>query len=165
MSDYFLWIENLGYSTFVRESGSLWAFPMFLFMHTLGMATMVGGATVISFALLGIWPKGAPIRPLIKLYPFMWGAFYINLFTGVSIFMKDANSYGRNFDFYMKLVFVIAGVFLMRVMQRSVMTDPQLDNGVVSPRAKALAFVSIFCWFLAIVAGRLIAYVGPVPGL
>jgi hypothetical protein len=138
---------------------------MYLFMHTLGMATMVGGATMISFALLGIWPKGAPIRPLIKLYPFMWAAFFINLFTGVSIFMKDANSYGRNTDFYVKLVFVAAGVYLMRVMQKSVMTDPQLDNGVVTSRAKTLAVVSILCWFLAIVAGRLIAYVGPVPGL
>lgn len=165
MSDYFLWIEGLSYSIFVRESGSLWAFPMYLFMHTLGMATMVGGATVISFALLGIWPKGAPIRPLIKLFPFMWVGFFINLFTGVSIFMKDANSYGRNTDFYLKLVFVIVGVYLMRVMQKSVMTDPQLDAGVVSPRSKTLAFVSILCWFLAIVAGRLIAYVGPVPGL
>jgi len=165
MSDYFLWIEGLGYSTFVRESGSIWAFPMYLFMHTLGMATMVGGATMISFALLGLWPKGAPIRPLIKLYPFMWGAFVVNLFTGVSIFMKDANSYGRNTDFYVKLVFVIVGVYFMRLIQKTVLTDPQLDTGVVPARAKRLALVSILCWFLAIVAGRLIAYVGPVPGL
>jgi hypothetical protein len=138
---------------------------MYLFMHTLGMATMVGGATMISFALLGLWPKGAPIRPLVKLYPFMWAAFLVNLFTGVSIFMKDANSYGRNTDFYVKLVFVAIGVYLMRVMQTSVMTDPQLDSGRVPARSKRLAFVSLLAWFFAMIAGRLIAYVGPVPGL
>jgi hypothetical protein len=38
---------------------------MYLFLHTLGMATMVGGITMISFALLGFWPKGVPIKPLI----------------------------------------------------------------------------------------------------
>ena len=108
--EFFLKIEELGYSTFVRESGSLWAFPMYLFMHTLGMATMVGGAMMINFALLGLWPKGVPIKPLAKLFPMMWVAFFVNLFTGVSIFMKDANSYGRNFDFYLKLVFVASSI-------------------------------------------------------
>lgn len=163
--EFLLRIEESGYGTWIRESGSLWAFPMYLFMHTLGMATMVGGATMISFALLGLWPKGAPIRPLVKLYPIMWGAFFVNLFTGVSIFMKDANSYGRNTDFYVKLVLVAMGVYLMRVMQKSVMSDPQLDSGIVPARSKRLAVVSLLCWFFAMIAGRLIAYVGPVPGL
>jgi hypothetical protein len=95
----------------------------------------------------------------------MWVAFFINLFTGVSIFFKDANSYGHNTDFYVKLVFVIAGVILMRRLQNSLVSDPQLDNGPVPPRLKTLAMLSLFCWFAAIVSGRLIAYVGPVPGL
>lgn len=164
MSDFFLWIEGLGYSTFVRESGSLWAFPMFLFMHTLGMAILVGSATMIDFALLGLWPRKAPIKPLSKLYPLMWTAFGVNLFTGVSIFMKDANSYGRNFDFYMKLGFVICSVLVMRRMQTTVFTD-SLDDGPVPSRAKRLAWASLILWFCAMVAGRIIAYVGPVPGL
>ena len=41
----------------------------------------------------------------------------------------------------------------------------QLDAGVVPARSKRLAMVSLLCWFFAIIAGRLIAYVGPVPGL
>lgn len=165
MTDFLLWIEGTSYATFVRESGSLWAFPMYLFMHTLGMATMVGGATMIAFALLGLWPKGVPIKPLVRLYPMMWVAFFINLFTGVSIFFKDANSYGHNTDFYVKLVFVAVGVYLMRRMQGALVNDPQLDKGPVPSQLKNLARLSLLSWFLAIIAGRLIAYVGPVPGL
>ncbi len=165
MSDFFLWIEGLSFSTFVRESGSIWAFPMLLFLHTLGMATMVGGATMIGFALLGLWPKGLAIKPLVRLYPMMWAAFFVNLVTGLSIFVKDANSYGRNTDFYVKLVFVIVGVVLMRRMQRDLVSNPELDKGPVPSHLKNLAMLSLFCWFAAIVAGRLIAYVGPVPGL
>lgn len=161
----FLWIEELPYSIFIRESGSLWAFPTYLFMHTLGMATMVGGIVIVSFAVLGLWPKGVPIKPLAKLFPMMWVAFYINLFTGVSIFMKDANSYGRNTDFYVKLVCVIIGVILMRRIRKALTTDPRLDNGPVPGYLKNLAGLSLVCWFLAMVTGRLIAYVGPVPGL
>ena len=163
--EFFLKIEELGYSTFVRESGSLWAFPMYLFMHTLGMATMVGGAMMINFALLGLWPKGVPIKPLAKLFPMMWVAFFVNLFTGVSIFMKDANSYGRNFDFYLKLVFVVIAIWLMRHMQKALPASAELDNGPVPASLRTQALASTVLWFLAIVAGRLIAYVGPVPGL
>jgi len=165
VTDFLLWVEGLPYSTFVRESGSLWAFPMYLFMHTLGMATMVGGATMSSLALLGFWPEGVPIKPLVRLYPMMWVAFYVNLFTGVSIFFKDANSYGHNIDFYVKLVFVIAGVVLMHRTQKLLLSDPQLDKGPVPAHLKTLAKLSLFCWFGAVVAGRLIAYVGLVPGL
>ncbi len=158
------WLESLSYSTWVRESPSLWAFPALLFVHTLGMSLVAGGAAVISFALLGLWPKTA-LKPLERLFPVMWFGFAINLFTGVSIFLKDASIYGRNFDLYVKLVFVIAGVVLLRIIRRQVFSDPALDTGPVPGRAKMLAWASLACWFCAIVSGRLIAYVGPVPGL
>lgn len=158
------WLESLSYSTWVRESPSLWAFPALLFVHTLGMSLVAGGAAVISMALLGLWPKTA-IKPLERLYPVMWFGFGINLFTGVSIFLKDASIYGRNFDLYVKLVFVALGVTLLSIIRKQVFADPGLDNGPVSSRAKLLAWASLACWFCAIVSGRLIAYVGPVPGL
>jgi hypothetical protein len=164
MTDFFLWIEQLSYSSWVRESPSLLAFPLFLFVHTLGMAIVAGGSTLISFALLGMWPK-SPLRPLEKLFPVLWFGFWINLFTGVSIFMKDANAYGHNLDLYIKLVFVAIGLWLMKVTQKQVFGDPNLDAAPVSSRARMLAWASIAAWFCAIVSGRLIAYVGPVPGL
>ena len=162
--EFLSWLESLSYSTWVRESPSLWAFPALLFVHTLGMSLVAGGSAVISMALLGFWPKTA-LKPLERLYPVMWFGFWINLFTGVSIFLKDASIYGRNFDLYVKLVFVASGVALIRVMRKHVFGDPALDAGPVSSKAKTLAWVSLGCWFCAIVAGRLIAYVGPVPGL
>jgi len=164
MTDFFLWIEQLSYSSWVRESPSLLAFPLFLFVHTLGMAIVAGGSTLISFALLGMWPK-SPLRPLEKLFPVLWFGFWINLFTGISIFMKDANAYGHNLDLYIKLVFVAIGLWLMAMIRKQVFGDPNLDAAPVSSRAKLLAWASILAWFCAIVSGRLIAYVGPVPGL
>mgnify|MGYP003576512787 CR=1 FL=1 len=158
------WLESLSYSTWVRESPSLWAFPALLFVHTLGMSLVAGGSAVISMALLGYWPKTA-LKPLERLFPVMWFGFWINLFTGVSIFLKDASIYGRNYDLYVKLVFVAAGVALLGITRKQVFGDPGLDSAPVSSKAKMLAWASLACWFCAIVAGRLIAYVGPVPGL
>jgi hypothetical protein len=158
------WLESLSYSTWVRESPSLWAFPALLFVHTLGMALVAGGSAVISMALLGFWPKAA-LKPLERMYPVMWFGFFINLFTGVSIFLKDASIYGRNFDLYVKLVFVAVGVALITITRKQVFGNPALDSGPVPGKAKMLAWASLICWFCAIVSGRLIAYVGPVPGL
>ena len=158
------WLETLSYATWVRESPSLLAFPSLLFVHTLGMALVAGGSAVISMALLGMWPRTS-LKPLERLYPVMWFGFWINLFSGVSIFIKDATIYGRNPDVYVKLVFVAAGVVLLTMIRKRVFGGSFPDSGPVPGNAKILAWASIGCWFCAIVAGRLIAYVGPVPGL
>jgi len=158
------WLEQLSYSAWVRESPSLWAFPALLFVHTLGMSLVAGGSAVIALALLGFWPRTA-LRPLEKIYPVIWFGFWINLFTGVSIFLKDASIYGRNPDFYIKLVFVAAGVVLIGGIRKRVFGGANTDTGPVSGQARLMAWLSLGCWFCAIVSGRLIAYVGPVPGL
>lgn len=163
--DFLMWLESTWLGVWMRESSSVWSFPMFLFLHTLGMSIVAGGATIINFAMLGIWPRSSPIKPLVRFFPLLWAGFWMNAITGVSIFTKDASTYGRNPDFYIKLVFVAGGVILLAVMRRRVFSDPQLDNGPVPGYAKVLACGSLFCWLAAVIAGRLIAYVGPVPGL
>jgi hypothetical protein len=162
---FFSWLENLGFSVWVRESGSIWAFPMFLFAHTLGMSIVAGGSAFISFALLGLWPKSAPIKPLEKMYPLIWAAFVVNLITGVALFCADAQTRAANWDFWIKLVLVFGGVIVLSRMRKNVFGNPALDSGPVSSDAKMLAWASLVCWFGAICAGRLIAYVGPVAGL
>ena len=164
MIQLMMWVEQLSYSAWVRESNSIWAFPMYLFAHTLGMSMVAGGAAVISLALLGLWPK-TPLRPLARMYPVMMWGFALNTFTGVSIFMKDASVYSRNYDFWVKLVFVIAGMVVLVRIKRVVFGDPDLDNRPVTSTARTLAWASLICWFGAVCAGRLIAYVGPVAGL
>ena len=161
---FFEWLETFFFSAWVRESGSLMAFPMFLFVHTLGMAMVAGGATLISFAFLGLWPKRTAITPLEKLYPVMWWGFGFNAFTGIGLFCADATTRAINPDFWLKLVFVGVGVYAM-VRMRKVFAHPGLDSGSIPPQAKTFAWISLVCWFGAIVAGRLIAYVGPVAGV
>ena len=41
------WLQQLPYSVWMNESSSLWAFPMFLFMHTLGMSIVAGGSAAL----------------------------------------------------------------------------------------------------------------------
>jgi hypothetical protein len=164
MIDFLLSIENLGFSAWMRESASLFGFPGFLWAHTLAMAIVSGGATIINLALLGLWPKAASIKPLERFYPIIWFGVALSAITGIGMFMKDASTYGRNWDLYVKLAFVFIGIGLLVVTRKRIFRDPQIDTGSVPAQAKLLASVSIVCWFLAIVSGRLIAYLQPIPG-
>jgi hypothetical protein len=56
-------------------------------------------------------------------------------------------------------------VWLLIVIRKQVFGNPAFDSAPVPGKAKILAWASLGCWFCAIVSGRLIAYVGPVPGL
>ena len=158
MSDLFTWLESLPLSTFIRQSNSLWAFPMFLFAHTLGMSVVAGGASMIDLALLGCWPRSAPVKPRERLYPAIWAGFWLNLITGSVLLAADATKRLTNPDFFVKMVCVFAGVYLLSTMRKKVFNDPQLDLAPVSGQAKMLAWLSLACWFGAILTGRLLAY-------
>lgn len=161
---FLAWLEQLPLSVFLNESPSIWGFPMFLFLHILGMSVVAGASAMISLALLGVWPD-APLKPLARLRPVIIWGFVLNAITGVGIFMKDATTYGRNADLYIKLVFVFAGMALVRVMRKRIFEDPRLDQQPLWSGARMLAWLSLLCWFAAIVSGRLIAYVGPQAGV
>jgi len=67
----------------------------------------------------------------------------------------------RTPDFYVKMALVFAGLFVLIRMRRQIFQNPQLDKVPMSGNAKMLAWASMACWFGAITAGRLLAYVGP----
>jgi hypothetical protein len=164
MMDFLLRLEQLPFCIWLRESSSIWAFPMVLFMHTLGMSMIAGVSAVIDLAFLGLWPK-MPIKPLERLYPIMWSGFWINAATGTVLTITDASTRLTNSIFYIKMTFVFAGVGLLMVMRKKVFGDPELDRAPLSGSAKGLAWASLLCWLGAITAGRLLAYLGPVSGL
>ena len=157
-------IEQTAFSAWVRESGSIWAFPTILVAHTIGMALVAGTSVYVALALLGFWPK-MPLKPLEKLYPLMWWGFAVNAITGTMLLMADISTKLTNWDFFLKMLFIFAGVWVLQRTRTTVFGDPNLDQAPVKTEAKRLAWAAIVCWFMAIVCGRLLAYVGPVPGL
>ena len=92
-------IEQTQFSIWVRESSSIWAFPTFLVVHTIGMAIVAGCSAMMSLVLLGCWPN-MPIRPLERLYPLMWIGFSVNADTGTVLLIAAATTKMTNWDFY-----------------------------------------------------------------
>jgi hypothetical protein len=145
----------------VRESTSVLSFPSILLLHTIGMALVVGIAAAIDFRILGFAPA-LPLAPMERFLPVLWVGFWVNAVTGAVLFAVDAPAKATNPDFWVKMVFIALAVINLRLIQKRVLRDPNLDMGPLSSQAKVLAGTSLFFWIGAIVAGRLLAYVGTV---
>ncbi len=142
----------------VKDSPSIWAFPTILVLHTIGMGIVAGGNTMLALIVLGFWPA-APKKPFGHVFPWLWAGFWLNAVTGTMMLIADATTKLTMLDFYIKMTLVFAGIFLMARTRRQVFQDPQLDDAPVSRNAKMLAWSSMACWWGAILAGRLMAYV------
>lgn len=143
-------LEQSTLATWIRESGVLYGYPLVLFLHTLGLGTLVGLNAVIDLRLLGVG-AGIPLRSLEKTFTLMWAGLALNAVTGSLLFMADATKHASNPAFYVKLLFVALAVALLTLIRRRVFRDHQ--SGAI------LAAASLGCWFVAMCAGRLMAYV------
>jgi hypothetical protein len=157
-------LESSGFSQWVKQSGSLWAFPGILLLHTYGMAVLVGLIAGIDLRILGLMPA-LPLAPMKKFFPLVWIAFWVNAVTGTMLLVADATSKMQNPDFGIKMAFIVLAVITQRAIQTRVFGDPDLDQRPFSSNAKMLAVMSLVFWLGAITSGRLLAYVGNPGGL
>jgi hypothetical protein len=156
-------LEQSQFSKWLLQSNSIFAYPTFLFLHTVGMAMVAGVSAAIDLRLLGLAPA-IPVRPLERLYPVMWWGFGINLATGTALVIADATTKLTNPDFLVKMTFVFGGIAILAIMRKRIFRFPALDKALLPASAKPLAWISLACWTGAITCGRLLAYVGPVSG-
>jgi hypothetical protein len=144
-------IEQSGVAIWIRESGVLYGYPLILFLHTLGLSTLVGLSSAINLRLLGVAP-GIPLASFDRLFWLMWGGFGLTAATGILLFVADATRHASNPAFVVKLVFVLLAVTALALIWTRVLHGQQRGGGI-------LAAVSLACWLGALSAGRLMAYI------
>ena len=149
-------IEQLSFSTWVSESKSLLAYPTILWLHVMGMGIVAGLSSVIGLRLLGVSPK-IPVQPLERLYPLIWVGFWVNAVTGTALLMASASKRMVDPTFYIKMVFIFAGIAVLRRTRKKVFRSLG-PNGELPESAKTLAWAALVCWLGAVTAGRLLAY-------
>jgi hypothetical protein len=162
--DFLASLEQSRFFIWVRESGSLFAFPTILLLHTYGMAVLVGVVAVLDLRILGFAPA-LPLSPLERFLPMLWVAFWVNAITGTILLLADATTKLTNVDFLVKMLFIALGVIVQRMLEKRVFRAERMPDRTVPAGARMLAAASLICWLGAITAGRLLAYVGPVSGL
>jgi hypothetical protein len=157
--DFLYWIEQTQFASWVRESPSIWSFPVILLLHTVGMAFIVGVSAGIDLRILGMAPD-LRLAPLEKFIPILWFGFWINAITGTMLLTADATMKLTNPDFYVKMAFIVLSLINLRMLRKYVFRDPLIETGNFSSKARFLAWSSLFCWLVVITSGRLLAYVG-----
>jgi len=161
--DWLIWLEGLPLSVWVRESGSLWSYPTVLFLHTVGLAFAVGMSAVISLRVLGAAPEMPP-PALEPFYLVLWIGFWVNAASGVALLIADATTKLTNPVFLVKMICVALAMGSMVAVRRSLGAAAS-GTSPGARRFTALAWFSLVAWSGAILAGRLMAYIGPVSGV
>lgn len=150
-------VELSGFSTWVRDSNSIWGYPTVLFLHTLGLAFVVGTSVAISIRILGAG-SAIPIKPLDKLFPVLWTGFFINAVSGMILLAIDATYKLSSPVFWVKMTCIALAVVTVQMTRNRVFRDRDAGTAEVTRSAEILAACSIALWMGAIVAGRLQAY-------
>ena len=151
------WLQTTALGTMVAES--LWGYPLFETLHTLGMAMLVGALGLINLRVLGYKPE-LPLLGTRDLLPLAWIGFTINLISGVALFTSDAVYFWSKYTFRIKLVLILLGGINAFILSRAAFRKAEMQAGryVATSGVKWVAGSSLFFWVAAIVAGRLIAY-------
>jgi hypothetical protein len=149
-------LHDSAFSTWLREAETVWAFPTVLTVHTFGMMLLVGCAWVVDLRLLGVG-RTIPIGPMRPLFRLMWFAFFINLTTGVLLFIADPERKATSVLFWSKMLLIVINLPLLKRLERSIYGETP-EPTVVSGGTKQLAAASAMLWAGTIFAGRLLGY-------
>jgi hypothetical protein len=149
-------LQDSAFSAWVVGSDSIWAYPMILTLHTIGLAIVVGAAVVIDFRLLGIGPS-IPLEEMKRVFPILWVGFFINLVSGLTLLVSEAADKATDTVFLIKLSLIALGVIVTMRIRRLVFSGAAPPT-LVPRRARGLAMSSLAFWGGAIIAGRLMAY-------
>ena len=144
------WIENTSLALWVGTS--LWAYPVLLSAHITGLAVIVGIIAMRDFHLLG-FINGVTEANFLELKKLAYCGFLINGISGIMLFASQASYLSTNLPFLVKLFFIGSGMLLASKIYKKI----EKNTGRTS--TKILAILSLFSWFGAITAGRLIAYI------
>ena len=149
-------IEQTAFSTWIRESPSLFAFYFILLFHTVGLSMVVGASTVVDLRLLGV-ASALPLKPLKRLFNVMWAGLAINVLTGLMLLFAYPTKALTNPVFYAKLTLILLAVITMKRISIKIFENGSLSESDMMARGKTMAVVSLALWASAITAGRLLS--------
>jgi hypothetical protein len=156
MFEYTAWLERTALSVWIRE-GSLWAFPIILILHTVGLAFLVGANVALDVRMLG-FARGLPLRALLPFFRAMWIGFWVNAVSGVLLLITYPTKALTNPLFYLKLSLITIALVLGNGIRRHLLSGT-VPAGASAPQPlRVLATVSLMLWLISITAGRFLAY-------
>lgn len=156
MHAYLDWIEHTGLSLWVRED-SLWAFPIVLILHTVGLAFLVGANVALNARVLGL-ARGVPLTAMLPFFQAMWIGFWVNAVSGVLLLAAYPTKALTNPLFYVKLALIAIALVHAHWLRAHILKQPAGGGPHTPDTIRVLSAAALLCWFAAVTSGRLLAY-------
>jgi hypothetical protein len=146
-------LEASGLGHVARHSS--WLFTIANLLHVLGAAFVVGGIGVFDLKVIRDRGRGAGSVGRIAI-PLAATGLAIQIPTGLVLLAVEATKLGVNPAFYAKMVFIVVGLVNLAVFHRRF--GGHLRGEDLASSALPYATISFAAWVLALLAGRMIAY-------
>jgi uncharacterized membrane protein len=138
-----------------------WAFTTVEVVHVFAVSLVLGTIAIVDLRLLGF---ASPKRPFAELsrqiLPFTWAAFVLAVIAGSLLFVSRATEYFVNPVFWLKMALIVVAGINMMIFEFITVRDVEKWNLDPTPpqRARLAGGISIACWVLVVVFGRLIGF-------
>jgi hypothetical protein len=128
-------------------------------LHAIGLGVVAGLLVMVDLRILGSF-DGIPFSTLRSLMKIAWAGFVVNLLSGSALFVAQATVFVENIPFLIKIPAILLAVGIAGALQSQLRNSAaSWDTGTpVSGASKTLASLSIALWLIAVIAGRLSAY-------
>ncbi|MGA2720233.1 MAG: DUF6644 family protein [Candidatus Acidiferrales bacterium] len=154
MHNFGEWIEHFSWVQYISMTS--WLYSSVAVVHYFTLLVMVGTAVFVDLRVLGIAATRKPIAQVgEQIYPWMWGAFWLAVFSGFLMFTTDAGDYLPDTVFRVKMTVILLAVIFSILLQRSIPRWAELPSPPAG--AKVLASISLLLWIGSILAGVEIA--------
>jgi hypothetical protein len=155
----FEWMEALPLSEFIRTD--IWGWPVALTLHVLGTALLVGLIFVIGLRILGLFEL-IPYSSLNRLFPLVWIAFGLQVFSGLLLWITKASRYVADGAFELKVLLIVVGVLLTYQFSQTMQREAASWDtaGAVASHKVRLVAALMLVWAGVLIAGRLTGYMG-----
>ncbi len=154
------WLQGSMLGHAMRESG-VWTYGVVNLVHILAVATLFGSVLVLDLRLLGVWRTVSLAAITTPTVPLAGTGFAIAATSGLCLLATKATEYVGNPFLYIKFSAIALGIVNVLALNclpawRS-RKMRELSRREQSQLAAA-GGASLFCWFTAVAAGRMIGY-------
>jgi hypothetical protein len=145
-------------STEIREV--TWIIPTVQSIHIVAIAVVLGSAIVSDLRLAGVLATDETPRTVVRRHlPWMWGALFVLLATGIIMAVGEPNRVLMNSLFWVKMGLVLFA-FVLTLLFRWPILHPEfrVEHARWAKMVKPMAWASLLIWIAVVFCGRWIAY-------
>jgi uncharacterized membrane protein len=156
------WLQASSWAVFIHKRA--WAFTTVEVVHVFAIAMVISTIMIVDLRLLGFASRKRPVAELSRqVLPFTWAAFVLAVIAGSLLFISRATEYFENTMFWIKMALIVVAGINMAIFEFITVRDVKEWNldPTPPPAARLAGGISITCWILVLVCGRLIAFTLP----